>query len=167
MSGVVKVTGLSPTQMMGLFPFVIQIAYLFPLTYLLRVFRPAGNAWWAGVWFFYLFNWTGQDYFAPQALAFLLFLCLLALFAHVTARREGYFAAPSMALVLGLYGCLVLTHVLTAGIVVAIMACAYLKRADEATKRCPGVRNYVRRLADLWRVIVFRVLSGPHRGQRP
>jgi len=121
MSGVVKVTGLSPTQIMGLFPFVIQIAYLFPLTYLLRVFRPAGNAWWAGVWFFYLFNWTGQDYFAPQALAFLLFLCLLALFAHVTARREGYFAGPSMALVLGLFGCLVLTHVLTAGIVVAIM----------------------------------------------
>jgi len=122
MSGVMKVTGLSPTQMMGLFPFFIQLAYLFPLTYLLRVFRPAGNAWWAGVWFFFLFNWTGQDYFAPQALAFLMFLCLLALFAHITARKDGYFGAPSMALVLGLYGCLVLTHVLTAGAVVAIMA---------------------------------------------
>jgi hypothetical protein len=122
MSGVMKVTGLSPTQMLGLFPFFIQIAYLFPLTYLLRVFRPAGNAWWAGVWFFFLFNWTGQDYFAPQAVAFLMFLCLLALFAHITARKDGYFALPSMALVLGLYGCLVLTHVLTAGIVVAIMA---------------------------------------------
>jgi DnaJ domain len=121
MSGVMKVTGLSPTQMMGLFPFFIQIAYLFPLTYLLRVFRPAGNAWWAGVWFFYLFNWTGQDYFAPQAVAFLMFLSLLALFAHITARRDGYFSLPSMALVLGLFGCLALTHVLTAGIVVAIM----------------------------------------------
>lgn len=122
MSGVIKITGLSPTQLMALFPLLIEIAYLFPLIYLLRVFRPAGNGWWAGVWFFYLFNWTGQDYFAPQAFAYFLFLCLLALFAHMVARRNGYFSAPTMALVLGIYGCLVLTHVLTAGIIVAIMA---------------------------------------------
>jgi hypothetical protein len=121
MTGVLKLTGLSPTQLMGLFPFFIQIAYLFPLTYLLRVFRPVGNGWWAGVWFFYLFNWTGQDYFAPQALAFFLFLCLLALFAHMVAHREGYFGVPLMALTLGIYGCLVMTHVLTAGIVLAMI----------------------------------------------
>ncbi|TMB69624.1 MAG: hypothetical protein E6J43_03920 [Chloroflexi bacterium] len=121
MTGVLKVTGLSPTQLMGLFPFVIQIVYLFPLTYLLRVFRPAGNGWWAGVWFFYLFNWTGQDYFAPQALAFFLFLCLLALFAHMVAHRDGYFGVPLMALTLAIYGSLVVTHVLTAGIVLAII----------------------------------------------
>jgi DnaJ domain len=121
MTGVLKITGLSPTQLMGLFPFVIQIAYLFPLTYLLRVFRPAGNGWWAGVWFFYLFNWTGQDYFAPQALAFFLFLCLLALFAHMVAHRDGYFGLPLMALTLAIYGSLVVTHVLTAGIVLAIV----------------------------------------------
>src|SRR5437773_3503750 len=106
---------------MGLFPFVIQIAYLFPLTYLLRVFRPAGNGWWAGVWFFYLFNWTGQDYFAPQALAFFLFLCLLALFAHMVAHRDGYFGVPLMALTLAIYGALVVTHVRTSGILLAIM----------------------------------------------
>lgn len=122
MTGVMKVTGLSPTQLMGLFPFLIQIAYLFPLTYLLRVFRPQGNSWWAGVWFFYLFNWTGQDYFAPQALAFFLFLCLLAVFAHISARRGGRFGAPAMALVLFVYGLLVLTHVLTAGVVLVIIA---------------------------------------------
>ncbi len=121
MTGVLKLTGLSPTQLMGLFPFVIQIAYLFPLTYLLRVFRPSGNGWWAGVWFFYLFNWTGQDYFAPQALAFFLFLCLLALFAHMVAHRDGYFGLPLMALTLAIYGSLVVTHVLTAGIVLAIV----------------------------------------------
>ena len=121
MTGVLKITGLSPTQLMGLFPFVVQIAYLFPLTYLLRVFRPSGNGWWAGVWFFYLFNWTGQDYFAPQALAFFLFLCLLALFAHIVAHRDGYFDLPLMALTLAIYGSLVVTHVLTAGIVLAII----------------------------------------------
>jgi len=122
MTAIVKVTGISPSTLMGLFPFLIQLAYLFPLTHLLRVFRPSGNAWWAGVWFFYLFNWTGQDYFAPQALAFFFFLCLLALFAHVTSRNGGYFQLRGMALFLALYGCLVLTHVLTAGVVVAILA---------------------------------------------
>jgi hypothetical protein len=125
---VMKVTGISPTQMMGLFPFLIQLAYLFPLTYLLRVFRPNGNGWWAGVWFFYLFNWTGQDYFSPQALAFFLFLCMLALFAHVTARNGGLFQTRTMALFLALYGCIVLAHVLTAGIIVAIVAMLTLGR---------------------------------------
>jgi len=122
MTAVMKVTGVSPVQLMGVFPFLIQLAYLLPLTYLLRVFRPSNNGWWAGVWFFYLFNWTGQDYFAPQAFAFFLFLCLLALFAHVTSRNGGLFQTRAMALFLAVYGCLVLTHVLTAGIVVAILA---------------------------------------------
>jgi len=122
MTAVMKVTGVSPVQLMGVFPFLIQLAYLLPLTFLLRVFRPSSNGWWAGVWFFYLFNWTGQDYFAPQAFAFFLFLCLLALFAHVTSRNGGLFQTRAMALFLAVYGCLVLTHVLTAGIVVAIMA---------------------------------------------
>jgi hypothetical protein len=121
MTALVKVTGISPTQLMGIFPFLIQLAYLLPLTYLLRVFRPNGNAWWAGVWFFYLFNWTGQDYFAPQAVAFFFFLSLLALFAHVTSRNGGFFNTRTMALFLALYGCVVLTHVLTAGIIVAIL----------------------------------------------
>ena len=122
MTAVMKVTGVSPVQLMGVFPFLIQLAYLLPLTYLLRVFRPNNNGWWAGAWFFYLFNWTGQDYFAPQALAFFLFLCLLALFAHVTSRNGGLFQTRAMALFLAIYACLVLTHVLTAGIVVAILA---------------------------------------------
>ena len=128
MTAVIKVTGISPVQLMGVFPFLIQLTYLLPLTYLLRVFRPSNNGWWAGVWFFYLFNWTGQDYFAPQALAFLFFLCLLALFAHVATRSGGLFQTRSMALFLALYGCLVLTHVLTAGIVVAILAMLTLSR---------------------------------------
>jgi hypothetical protein len=127
-SAAMKVTGISPTQLMGLFPFVIQLAYLFPLTYLLRVFRPSGNTWWAGVWFFYLFNWTGQDYFSPQAFAFFLFLSLLALFAHITARNGGVFQTRTMALFLALYGCIVLTHVLTAGIIVAMVAMLTLGR---------------------------------------
>lgn len=43
---------------------------------------------WLGVWFFTLTNWVGQDYFAPQAMAYLFFLtvigiCLWAFPAHI------------------------------------------------------------------------------------
>ena len=32
---------------------------------------------WLGLWFFFLSNWAGQDYMAPQALAYLLYLVLI------------------------------------------------------------------------------------------
>jgi hypothetical protein len=32
---------------------------------------------WLGLWFFFLNNWAGQDYMAPQALAYLLYLVLI------------------------------------------------------------------------------------------
>ena len=34
---------------------------------------------WLAVWVFYLGNWVGQDYFSPQAFAYLLYLMLLAI----------------------------------------------------------------------------------------
>ncbi len=34
---------------------------------------------WLAVWFFYLGNWIGQDYFSPQALAYFLYLVVLAI----------------------------------------------------------------------------------------
>ncbi len=122
MATITRVTGLAPETLLALFPFVIQIAYLAPLAILMRSARVPDNRWWAGVWFFYIFNWTGQDYFSPQALAFVFYLSLLALFAHVAAQRHGRFGAPLMALALGLYGLAVVDHVLTSGLVLAVIA---------------------------------------------
>jgi hypothetical protein len=34
---------------------------------------------WLGLWFFYLTNWIGQDYYSPQGLNFVLFLVILAI----------------------------------------------------------------------------------------
>jgi hypothetical protein len=34
---------------------------------------------WLGIWFFYLTNWVGQDYFAPQALNYFLHLTILGI----------------------------------------------------------------------------------------
>ncbi len=122
MAGVVKTTGVSPATLLALFPFLIQIAYLGAFAAILRRYREAGNYWWAGVWFFYIFNWTGQDYFSPQALAFLFYLSLMAVFVHVSMNRQGQFGAPLMVLTLLIYGATVLTHVLTAGLLLPVIA---------------------------------------------
>jgi hypothetical protein len=127
-AGVLKVTQLEPTDLMAVFPFVINLAYLVPLVMLVRSFRGEDNRWWAGVWFFYLFNWTGQDYFSPQAFAFLLFLVLMALLAHVALRRDGRFGMPLMVAILALYGAIILTHVLTAILTLAIIAALHITR---------------------------------------
>ncbi len=71
-------------------------------------------AWVGGIWFFLALDWTGQDYFSPQAVAYLLYLAWLALLARVIIRREGRFTASDGALLLALYLAIVLTHVLTA-----------------------------------------------------
>src|SRR5439155_2476094 len=41
--------------------------------------------------------------------------------SRMVAHRDGYFGVPLMALTLAIYGALVVTHVLTSGIVLAIM----------------------------------------------
>ena len=44
-----------------------------------RVFTNDRRLIWLGVWFFYLGNWIGQDYFSPQALTYFLYLVVLAI----------------------------------------------------------------------------------------
>ncbi|WP_322409861.1 hypothetical protein [Microbacterium invictum] len=56
-----------------------------------RVPRP--GAWrtpWLAVWLFPAVNWLGQDYFAPQSLAFLLGLSILALVLVLADRPPSY-----------------------------------------------------------------------------
>ena len=129
MVGFIQLTGIDPLDLMGLFPFVIQLAYLPPLLVFLRTLIPdSGNRVWAGIWFFYLLNWTGQDYFSPQAFVFLIVLILLAVLAHTATRRRGEFGAPLMSLTLALYGAIVLTHTLTALLMLGLVAALVLFR---------------------------------------
>jgi hypothetical protein len=122
MAGLIELLPVSGEHLMGFFPYAISISYIVPLVVLLRIFHASGARWWSGVWFFYLFNWSGQDYFSPQALAFFFYLCIVALLAFIAARREGEVGVVSTAFALLLYGAIVLTHLLTALIVVAIIA---------------------------------------------
>jgi hypothetical protein len=42
---------------------------------------------WYGVWFFVLGNWIGQDYFAPQAMAYFLYLVVVVVVVRWLVRR--------------------------------------------------------------------------------
>lgn len=59
-------------------PVVFNLLYLAPLVVILRSAAVSERLVWAAAWVFYLINWVGQDYFAPQALSLFMYLALLA-----------------------------------------------------------------------------------------
>lgn len=135
--GLVTLTGLDPLTLLGWFPTAIVLLYLVPLGGLLRLVtvpirERVPGAWALGLWLFVAFDWTGQDYFSPQALAFLVFLCWAWLLAWVALRREGRFERPATAVALVLFGLLVLTHVLTSllalGALTTLTIAGFLRR---------------------------------------
>jgi hypothetical protein len=133
LGGIVNVFDLSALAVMKAFPTVIVLLYLVPLAFVLRLgerrsYRPVAGAWVAGSWLFVVFDWTGQDYFSPQALAFLFFLCLLALLGHVAVRCDGVFNATATVGTLGLFSVIVATHVLTGLITLFVMTALTLTR---------------------------------------
>ncbi len=59
-------------------PFVNELLLLAPLVLILRIFTANRTVIWTAVWLFYLGNWIGQDYFSPQAFAYVLYLTAVA-----------------------------------------------------------------------------------------
>jgi hypothetical protein len=122
---------MSPLTLMAFFPTVIMVLYLGPLSALLlmttdrqwpgprerwlrlRGIWGADARWVIGLWLFVVFQWTNQDYFSPQALAFLFYLGLMAVLAHTALRRDGTFNAVSGAGTVVLFTLIVATHVLS------------------------------------------------------
>ncbi len=74
-------------------PPVFESLFLAPLLLIIRQMTGDRRMMWTAVWFFYLGNWIGQDYFSPQAMAYFLYLVLIA----VTLRylRAGRATQPS------------------------------------------------------------------------
>lgn len=72
-SGVDDLTGLAAWAPLG-----FNLLLLAPLLALAQRLTANSRQAWAGVWFFYLTSWIGQDYLSPQAYAFLLLVALLA-----------------------------------------------------------------------------------------
>jgi hypothetical protein len=55
-----------------------NLLYLGPLLMIFAALTEDRRLVWLGVWLFYLTNWIGQDYFAPQALSYCMYLAVLA-----------------------------------------------------------------------------------------
>ncbi|MDQ3865333.1 MAG: hypothetical protein M3304_00675 [Actinomycetota bacterium] len=68
-------------------PIFFNLIYLGPLVMILRTATSDRRLVWLGVWIFYSANWIGQDYMAPQALAFFLYLVILAILLKWFMRR--------------------------------------------------------------------------------
>jgi hypothetical protein len=70
-------------------PFVFNVMNLVVLRFLLRGLTQDKRLVWLSLWFFFLINWVGQDYFSPQAMAYVLYLaCLGLLIRGVTGWRR-------------------------------------------------------------------------------
>jgi hypothetical protein len=73
-----KITGLpSSVSFVPWAPVFFNLLYLPPLLMIFRSATRDRRLVWLAVWMFYLTNWIGQDYFAPQAFAYFLYLVIL------------------------------------------------------------------------------------------
>ena len=140
MAALQNAVALSPLKLMAFFPTIIMVLYLIPLSALLlmatdrywpgpkgrwRTLRGALGAdarWVVGLWVFVVFQWTNQDYFSPQALAFLFYLGLMVVLAHTALRRDGVFNAVSGGATVILFTLITATHVLSGLIALFVIA---------------------------------------------
>ena len=60
-------------------PIVFNLGFVLALAILFRAFTDDIRLIWSAILLFELTNWVGQDYFAPQALAYLMYLMVLAI----------------------------------------------------------------------------------------
>ncbi|MFG2678279.1 hypothetical protein [Streptomyces sp. NPDC048392] len=87
-------------------PIVLGLLMMPVLVLIYRTFCRDRRLVWTAVWIFQLANWVGQDYFAPQALAYLLHLTVIAVVLRHFVRpgsagrlRDRAFLDPAAAVV--------------------------------------------------------------------
>jgi hypothetical protein len=87
---VTSVAGLeSPLQMAGWAHVFFNLLYLGPLVLLFRAATQDRRLICLGLWFFYLCNWIGQDYLAPQAFGFFYYILAAGLMLTFFRGRAG------------------------------------------------------------------------------
>jgi len=80
MAFVTEISGFhSPVSLMGWAPVVFNLLYLGPIWMIFRAATSDLRLVALGVWFFLIGNWIGQDYLAPQAFNYFLFLVTIAI----------------------------------------------------------------------------------------
>ncbi|WP_252396263.1 glycosyltransferase [Streptantibioticus parmotrematis] len=95
---VLRGTGLaSPLSYASWWPVLTNVALIAPLLLLYRSFSRSRRLAWGGVFVFFCCSWVGQDYFSPQAFAYVLYVCVIALVVRRLPRPWASRTAPAVA----------------------------------------------------------------------
>ncbi|MDL2078636.1 glycosyltransferase [Streptomyces sp. GXMU-J15] len=100
---------------------LVNLLLIGPLLLVFRSVTDNRRLIWSATWIYYACSWVAQDYFAPQAFAFLLFMCVMALVLRQlqSSRRPGQEEArrgwplPRLVMVLVIEAAIVSSHQLT------------------------------------------------------
>lgn len=75
-----EISGMPSTMSLAVWATVFfNLLFLGPLLMIFSALTHNRRLVWLAVWFYYITNWIGQDYFAPQALNYFFYLVLLAI----------------------------------------------------------------------------------------
>ena len=112
-------------------PVAVNLLTLAALLLLLPTLIPDRRILWTAVWLFFLANWVGQDYFAPQAMAYFLYLVIIAMvllhFRRVAGERRHRLVTVGLA-VLTLMVSVISSHQLTPALMLAVVILLTLTR---------------------------------------
>ena len=135
-------------------PVVFGLVTLLPAAVIVRTALVDDRARWTALWIFCVGNWVGQDYFAPQALNFLLYLVVLAIllqffrpsvprpvpfFSRVPSREAPVAPLPPrarvalVAVIVAVFAASTVSHQLTPFALAAAAAALVVSRRCELT----------------------------------
>ncbi|WP_406276277.1 glycosyltransferase [Streptomyces sp. NBC_00191] len=124
---------------------------------------------WGAAWIFYSCSWVGQDYFAPQAFAFLLFVTVIALILRQLPssalprpdrRRRGAWPPGLLLLVLVIVAAIVSSHPLTPLMLLSALVVLSLPRRNRRVVLPVLAGALV--LTAAWDATVARSYISPH-----
>ena len=83
----------------GWAPVFYNVIYFGPMYMIFSAMTTNKRLIWLALWFFYVTNWIGQDYFSPQGLNFFLYIVIIAIllkwFKIAPKARPTWFKVPS------------------------------------------------------------------------
>ena len=127
-AGFTEIMGIKNTDMMLIWaPLVIEYLMVLPFYLFFRTTMGRNNYIWAAIWIFFLFNHVGQLYFGNQTMAFFLLFIILALFLEYIAQKKLIPANQNVVLLL-LFACIAMTHLLTALALLFILVVLWVYR---------------------------------------
>ena len=127
-AGLVEIMGIKNADMMLIWaPLIIEYLMVLPFYLFFRTTIGRSNYIWPAIWIFFLFNHVGQIYFGNQTMVLFLLFILLALLLKYVASKEPVPVKQNIVILL-LFGCIAITHLLTALVCIYILGVLWVYR---------------------------------------